>query len=95
MMAGAEQQNGDADEADQRCIEFVELITAYLDGALPHRSRQRIDAHLETCAGCRAALAQWRTVAALAGRLSTADVADLDPYVRERLMATFREARRR
>ncbi|MGP3690095.1 anti-sigma factor family protein [Streptomyces sp. IBSNAI002] len=81
--------------SDQRCAGFVELITAYLDGALPDRSRRRIDEHLERCEGCRAALAQWRTVARLAGRLSPADVADLDPYLRDRLLAVFREARRR
>ncbi|MEV8531447.1 anti-sigma factor [Streptomyces sp. NPDC051211] len=86
---------GGAAGGDQRCIDFVELITAYLDGTLPTRSRRRIDAHLEQCEGCRTALAQWRTVAALAGRLSPAEVADLDPYVRDRLMATFREVRRR
>ncbi|MFD7324080.1 anti-sigma factor family protein [Streptomyces sp. NPDC059875] len=81
--------------ADQRCIDFVELITAYLDGTLPTRTRRRIDAHLGHCEGCRTALAQWRTVAALGGRLSTADVADLEPYVRDRIMATLREVRRR
>ncbi|QES46973.1 anti-sigma factor [Streptomyces venezuelae] len=80
---------------DQRCIDLVELITAYLDGTLPERSRRRIDEHLELCEGCRTALAQWRTVAALAGRLTPADVADLDPYVRDRLLSTFREPRRR
>lgn len=85
----------DPAESDQRCIDFVELITAYLDGTLPDRSRRRIDEHLKGCAGCRAALAQFRTVAELSGRLSPADVADLDPYLRDRLLTTFREPRRR
>lgn len=83
------------EEADQRCIDFVEQLTAYLDGTLPRPARRRVDEHLEHCEGCRAALAQWRTVARLAGRLGPADVADLDPFVRDRLMATFREIRRR
>lgn len=82
-------------ETDQRCVDVVELITAYLDGTLPGEVRRRVDEHLENCPGCRAALAQWRTVAALAGRLTTADVADLDPYVRDRLLSTLREPRRR
>jgi anti-sigma factor RsiW len=84
-----------AADTDQRCIDFVEVITAYLDGTLPDQVRGRIDEHLGHCQGCRAALLQWRTVAALAGRLSPADIADIDPYVRDRLMTTFLEIRRR
>jgi anti-sigma factor RsiW len=82
-------------ESDQRCIDFVEQITAYLEHTLPHDLRRRADEHLEQCPGCRAALAQWRTVARLAGKLTAADVADIDPYVRDRLMTTFLEIRRR
>jgi anti-sigma factor RsiW len=81
--------------ADQRCIDLVELLTAYLEDALDEETRRRFDEHLEGCAGCRAALGQWRTVAGLAGRLTTADVADLDPYVRDRFLATVVAPRRR
>jgi anti-sigma factor RsiW len=81
--------------ADPRCIELVELLTAYLDDALDAQTRRHVDEHLQGCAGCRAALAQWRTVAGLAGRLSAADVSGLDPYVRERLLATLVVPRRR
>jgi anti-sigma factor RsiW len=80
---------------DPRCIDVVELLTAYLDDALDAETRGRIDEHLEGCAGCRAALAQWRTVAALAGRLSATDVAHPDPYVREQFLATLVAPRRR
>ena len=80
---------------DERCIELVELLTAYLDDALDAQTRRRVDEHLEGCAGCRAALAQWRTVARLAGRLTAADVADLDPLLRERFLATLVVPRRR
>jgi anti-sigma factor RsiW len=78
-----------------RCVEVVELLTAYLDGALPDETRKQVDEHLRDCEGCRAALAQWRTVTELAGRLTPADVASLDPYVRNRLMMTVRSPRRR
>jgi anti-sigma factor RsiW len=81
--------------AEPRCIELVELLTAYLDDALDTRTRRDVDEHLDGCAGCRAALAQLRTVAGLAGRLTTADVAALDPYVRERFLATLLAPRRR
>jgi anti-sigma factor RsiW len=83
------------DPEDARCVELVELLTAYLDDALPDDQRTRIDEHLEGCEGCRNALAQWRSVADLAGRLRPEDVANLDPYVRDRLIATFIVPRRR
>jgi anti-sigma factor RsiW len=86
---------GNAAETDQRCIDFVEMITAYLDGTLPHDVRRRVDQHLGHCQGCQAALSQWRTVAGLAGQLTAAEVADIDPFTRDRLMATFLEIRRR
>ena len=84
-----------AAETEQRCIDVVELITSYLDGTLPDDIRQRVDAHTRHCQGCQAALSQWRTVTGLAGQLTAADVADIDPYVRDRLVATFLEIRRR
>ena len=40
------------------CQELVELVTDYLEGALPPQERARVDAHLEVCGGCRAYLAQ-------------------------------------
>ena len=77
------------------CIEFVELITAYLDDALPDQLRARIDAHLEICEGCPNAIEQLRTVIELTGNLAESDVEDLDPLEREELMSTFRRLRRR
>jgi anti-sigma factor RsiW len=80
---------------DLQCIEFVGLVTAYLDGEVNESQRRRIDEHLEGCQGCQAALAQFRTVIRLAGRLTAADVADVDPLIRDRLTATLRAPRRR
>ena len=81
--------------ADPRCVELVELLTAYLDGTLPDEMRSRFDAHLDGCAGCQAALAQWRTVARLAGQLRAEDVTGIDPYIRDQLIATLVTPRRR
>ena len=80
--------SGQPDDID--CQDFVELVTAYLDDAMPANERARIDRHLATCPGCAAALAQWRTVIDLAGRLTETDVESMDPAVRSRLMAVFR-----
>jgi anti-sigma factor RsiW len=80
---------------DLRCIEIVDILTAYLDGEVSEDQRRRIDHHLEGCQGCRAALHQFQTVIRVAGRLTAADVADVDPLIRDRLAATLREPRRR
>jgi anti-sigma factor RsiW len=86
--------NGSAAD-DLRCIEFVGLVTAYLDGEVDEEQRRRIDRHLEGCRGCQAALNQFQTVIRLAGRLTAEDVADVDPLIRDRLTATLRVPRRR
>ena len=80
---------------DLQCREFVELVTAYLDDALPDDERARVDHHLEGCQGCRTVLAQWRSVIDLAGRLTQADVDNTDDYTRDRLLSTLRALRRR
>jgi len=80
---------------DLRCVEFVDVVTAYLDGEVDEEQRRRIDNHLEGCRGCRAALNQFQTVIRLAGRLTAADVAEVDPLIRDRLTATLRVPRRR
>ena len=40
------------------CQELVELVTDYLDGALPPPDRARFEAHIAGCDGCRAYLEQ-------------------------------------
>lgn len=77
------------------CSELTELVTAYLEGALPERKRAEAEEHLTGCEGCQRALAQWRAVIDLAGELTDADVEGVDPLERERLMSTFQRLRRR
>lgn len=80
---------------DLPCTELVQLITAYLDGALPPDVRTEVDRHLQGCAGCGTAIDQWRTVIALAGRLTEADVQTTDELTRDRLLSLCRGLRRR
>ncbi len=80
---------------DMRCIEFVDAISAYLDGDVDENLRGRMDAHLQGCMGCRAAIDQFQTVVRLTGRLSAKDVAGIDPLVRDLLMTTLSTPRRR
>ena len=42
------------------CQEAVELVTDYLEGTLPRRSRRRFEAHLRACPNCTAYLEQIR-----------------------------------
>lgn len=84
-----------APDVDVRCVEVAEALTSYLDGALDERERRRIDNHLAGCPGCTAAIDQFRTVIDLSGRLTAADVASVDPVVRDQLATTLRAPRRK
>jgi anti-sigma factor RsiW len=75
------------------CIEFVELVTEYLEGALDDDLTARVDLHLGLCASCQSVLAQWREVVRLSGRLAERDVDEIDAATRRRLMTSFRAAR--
>ncbi len=79
----------DARVPDLPCNEFVELVTDYLDGALPGDLVANIDAHLAICPGCRRVVAQWREVIRLTGQLAESDVDRIDPDTRAQLIATF------
>jgi anti-sigma factor RsiW len=52
--------------ADLSCQELVEIVTDYLEGALPSAELARFEAHLAACAGCETYLAQVRATIALA-----------------------------
>jgi anti-sigma factor RsiW len=76
---------------DLACVEFVELVTEYLEGTMPAADRRRVEAHLEACDGCDRYLEQIRTTIALTGRITVADVEALAPEARESLVLAFRE----
>jgi len=52
-------------DRDLTCRELVELVTDYLDGALPDAEHVRFEAHMEACPGCDYYVEQIRTTAAL------------------------------
>lgn len=74
------------------CRDFVEEITAYLEGALPDERVAIIDAHLEGCPHCREYLREMRLTIKAAGSLADHDVADLPDDVRTQLLDAFRNA---
>ncbi len=52
------------------CKEFVELVTEYLEGALPPDEHERFEAHLATCDRCPNYLDQMRQTITLVGKLT-------------------------
>ncbi len=70
------------------CQRLVELITAYLEGAMAEGERASIDAHLATCDGCTHYLEQFRTTIRLTGMLEEEAIS---PGARRSLGKVFRD----
>jgi predicted anti-sigma-YlaC factor YlaD len=68
------------------CRKLIELVTEYLEGALPDGDRAGIDEHLLKCDGCSAYLEQMRQTIAITGCLREDDLA---PEAREKLLSVF------
>jgi anti-sigma factor RsiW len=78
--------------ADQlSCRELVELVTDYLDDALPAAEQAQFEAHIAGCDGCRGYLEQIRVTIALTGRLVPEQ---LDPAAEATLLDAFRDWKR-
>ena len=73
------------------CQEIVELVTEYLDGALPPDEATLFEEHINFCDGCEWYLDQMRTTIAAVGRIEEEDV---PPDMRDRLLNAFRDWRR-
>jgi anti-sigma factor RsiW len=69
------------------CREVLELITSYLDRALPAEVHRAVEAHLAGCDGCTTVLEEFRQTIAMTGRLSDEQ---LSPAQRDILLAAFR-----
>lgn len=70
------------------CQEVVELVTDYLEGALPADERRRFEEHLGTCDGCRRYLDQMRATMCVTGELRPAD---LSAEAEQALLEAFRD----
>jgi anti-sigma factor RsiW len=70
------------------CNEFVELVTAYLEGQLEPDTERRFVDHLAECDGCDRYLHQFRRTVDSLGHLPPDD---LDGTVRDRLLTAFRD----
>ena len=69
------------------CREVVELVTGYLERALPAEETALFEQHLNFCEGCVSYVEQMRGTIEAVGRIAEADIAGDD---RNRLLAAFR-----
>ena len=72
------------------CQEVVELVTDYLEGALPDIERARFEAHLAECDGCSGYLEDMRRLVGSMGELPEPAP---PPETREALLRAFRDLR--
>ena len=73
------------------CGEVVELVTDYLERALPAEETTLFEQHLNFCEGCIVYVEQMRATAETVGRVREEDV---PPETKEKLLAAFREWKR-
>lgn len=69
-----------------RCVDFVELVTTYLEGGLADADRTAFEQHLAQCSGCETYLDQFRTTIALLGELPAETIS---PAARSQLLDAF------
>ncbi len=70
------------------CKEFVELVTDYIEGALPADETRRFEEHLALCPGCDTYLGQMRQTISLLGTLPEEAI---PAAAQEELLDAFRE----
>jgi anti-sigma factor RsiW len=75
------------------CRQFVEDVTAYLEGTLPEAMTARVEGHLADCPHCREYLSQMRRTIAATHQVGEHDVDTMPADLRDRLMQAFREDR--
>jgi anti-sigma factor RsiW len=73
------------------CQEFVELVTAYLEGGLADADQRRFQEHLDACGNCTQYLEQIRQTIRVTGTLRPED---LSADAEEELLKAFRDWRR-
>ena len=70
------------------CQEVVELVTDYLEGAMPAEEVARFEHHLSLCDGCIFYVEQIRMTIEAVGRIREEDI---PPETRDELVAAFRD----
>jgi anti-sigma factor RsiW len=79
------------DVVELGCQEFVELVTAYLEGGLDAADHRRFEDHLAGCGDCTRYLEQIRQTIRITGTLRPEDIS---AHAEEELLKAFRGWRR-
>jgi anti-sigma factor RsiW len=77
---------------DFSCQEMIEVVTNYLDDALPPDEQQRFERHLSYCAGCGTYVEQMRETIRQTSMVPREE--SLPPALREEIVAQFRTWKR-
>jgi anti-sigma factor (TIGR02949 family) len=75
------------------CQEMIEVVTDYLDDALPSDEQERFERHLSYCAGCSTYVDQIRETIRQTGTVPREE--SLPPALREEIVAQFRNWKQR
>jgi anti-sigma factor RsiW len=70
------------------CVDLVELVTDYLEGALDEPTRAEIEAHLALCPGCDTYLMQMRETIRTLGHIPVETLSD---EAAAELLSAFRD----
>jgi anti-sigma factor RsiW len=73
--------------APMGCQELVELVTDYLEGALPPVEVERFEAHISGCDACTTYIEQMRQTILALGRIPPESVS---PEAERELLSAFR-----
>ena len=76
------------DPTGMSCKELVELVTDYLEGALPAEDVADFEKHLSMCTGCRNYLTQMRQTIQTLGNLTEESIAE---DTKQELLALFHD----
>ena len=74
------------------CQEMIEVVTNYLDDALPPDEQQRFERHLSYCAGCNTYVHQIGETIRQTGMVPRGE--SLPPALREEIVSQFRNWKR-
>ena len=74
------------------CQQMTEVVTNYLDDALPPDDHERYERHLTYCAGCSTYLDQMRETIKQTSMVAREE--SLPPALREEIVAQFRTWKR-
>jgi anti-sigma factor RsiW len=76
------------------CQMLVELVTDWLEGALPEPTRSELELHVATCVDCIAYVEQMQATRTALNRLESVHLAEpVDAETRDRVLAVFRARR--